>query len=59
MSPGGRSIGLRESLKEMRQKLGIDSLTRVGDADFDVRIDAFAKHMDTSAFGRKFDRIID
>ena len=39
--PCGRSVGLSETVKDMRQKLGGYSLSCVNDAHFQVRVDSF------------------
>src|ERR1700759_4981548 len=55
--PCGAAVGLTETVKDIRQKLSIDTGPGVADRDFKVRFDALKLHLYLSASGRELDGV--
>ncbi len=54
---GGRGIRLSKSLKQVRQKGGINPLSGVGNGDLNVRVDPFEADLNPALLRSEFDRV--
>ena len=57
MPARGARIGLAEAVEHVGQKLGLDSLARIGNSEFEMRVDALHRDLHLAALGRELDRV--
>ena len=53
-----RRVPLLKTVEDIRQELGRDAFTRIDNADFYVRVDAFEQHLDLPAPGSELDGVV-
>ena len=58
MATSCRRVPLLKTVEDIRQELRRDAFTRITDADFDMRVDAFEQHLDLSALGCELDGVV-